>query len=400
MSVFRRATTSARPRRARTCLAWTTRRLARRLGRASTSSIGDGTDNTSVSSFGEPLLTKEAINRQQQHLQGSNGVSALGANAGVGVTQAGSAATGAARPGCVDGHGLVLELDHHPGRQRHHCQYGCGGTGGTRAGAARAEQHDAVEPGQCRCTSGCAGGCARYAPVGAQRLDALPGSERILRQRRHGSCQGWCGGARLSDAELHGVVDAAEQGRARGCAGDSAEHDGPGCRRRVRRRCAKGGSAFGGYAERRLWPRELPGRAAVRLYRLCQCLDGEQPGQCGSGGREHGPGFGSLVGSAMSCIFIPWREDEAKRMMRWSVGASGDARARMSRRSCTSRGWAWLLFSTLRTSTMRQDWYRFGHYVRVEMFERSCQIQSTGPLESAEPVEATGVMEPVEPATG
>ncbi len=36
------------------------------------SSNGDGTDNTSVSSYGEPLLTKEAIRRQQQHLQGSN----------------------------------------------------------------------------------------------------------------------------------------------------------------------------------------------------------------------------------------------------------------------------------------------------------------------------------------
>ncbi|GAK62167.1 uncharacterized protein PAN0_001d0365 [Moesziomyces antarcticus] len=68
------------------------------FGRASTSSVGDGTDNTSVSSFGEPLLTKEAINRQQQHLQGANGASVLAANAGVGVPHAGSAATGAARP--------------------------------------------------------------------------------------------------------------------------------------------------------------------------------------------------------------------------------------------------------------------------------------------------------------
>lgn len=37
----------------------------------STASLGDATDNTSVSSFGEPLLTKEAIHRQQQHLQAS-----------------------------------------------------------------------------------------------------------------------------------------------------------------------------------------------------------------------------------------------------------------------------------------------------------------------------------------
>lgn len=44
------------------------------------SSNGDGTDNTSVSSFGEPLLTKEAIQRQQQHLQGNTGNTILNTN--------------------------------------------------------------------------------------------------------------------------------------------------------------------------------------------------------------------------------------------------------------------------------------------------------------------------------
>ncbi|KAJ9476678.1 Zn(2)-C6 fungal-type domain-containing protein [Pseudozyma hubeiensis] len=47
----------------------------------STASIGDATDNTSVSSFGEPLLTKEAIRRQQQHLQANTTGSVLGGNA-------------------------------------------------------------------------------------------------------------------------------------------------------------------------------------------------------------------------------------------------------------------------------------------------------------------------------
>ncbi|EST06430.1 Zn(2)-C6 fungal-type DNA-binding domain protein [Kalmanozyma brasiliensis GHG001] len=49
-------------------------------GSASALSNGDGTDNTSVSSFGEPLLTKEAIRRQQQHLQANTNSNLLGSN--------------------------------------------------------------------------------------------------------------------------------------------------------------------------------------------------------------------------------------------------------------------------------------------------------------------------------
>ena len=62
--------------------------------KASSSVLGsDGTDNTSVSSFGEPLLTKEAIQRQQQHLQaGTIGVGAAASS----TTQASSPAS--ARP--------------------------------------------------------------------------------------------------------------------------------------------------------------------------------------------------------------------------------------------------------------------------------------------------------------
>ncbi|SPO21086.1 uncharacterized protein UTRI_00563 [Ustilago trichophora] len=63
------------------------------------SSNGDGTDNTSVSSFGEPLLTKEAIRRQQQHLQGNNNsmlgsdLTAANNNIAAATTQASSPAS-------------------------------------------------------------------------------------------------------------------------------------------------------------------------------------------------------------------------------------------------------------------------------------------------------------------
>ncbi|CBQ67905.1 conserved hypothetical protein [Sporisorium reilianum SRZ2] len=50
----------------------------------SASSNSDGTDSTSVSSFGKPLLTKEAIRRQQQHLQGNTTGNLLGSGALVG----------------------------------------------------------------------------------------------------------------------------------------------------------------------------------------------------------------------------------------------------------------------------------------------------------------------------
>ncbi|CDS02046.1 hypothetical protein [Sporisorium scitamineum] len=53
----------------------------------------DGTDNTSVSSFGEPLLTKEAIRRQQQHLQASATGNALGSGAPVSQNSAAAAST-------------------------------------------------------------------------------------------------------------------------------------------------------------------------------------------------------------------------------------------------------------------------------------------------------------------
>ncbi|TKY90724.1 hypothetical protein EX895_000722 [Sporisorium graminicola] len=62
------------------------------------SSHSDGTDNTSVSSFGEPLLTKEAIRRQQQHLQASAPSNSFGSSALVSQDNAAASTTQTSSP--------------------------------------------------------------------------------------------------------------------------------------------------------------------------------------------------------------------------------------------------------------------------------------------------------------